>query len=276
MFQIELTSPAGGREEFAGAELGPRAEAPRTTTLCGMRLRRSPHVSPYPTVYREGVNMTRYRFSALSTAAFVGGSTLFACLGPETSGERLSVVRFETNEALDVAPPPSLEAEPRVEIDPLAIQARLEGQLGDVTLDHETTRNSGFIRMGSGTSVLELTVAAQGDGGAGMLLLHLTGGSEHPVFRTGYWSSELEQAAATEEPPGELRRRPSVVSCAGASLDTLPVEQVAGSFEMTTESHPEEPGVVVLTVRSSYASTGVQASRLRATIRLIDWAPEFG
>jgi hypothetical protein len=157
----------------------------------------------------------------------------------------------DVSQEIWVAYPPGVSST----IDSGRVSARLDGQLANVTLGHATTQNNAYLDSWNGGGHLNLDVAAQGVGGAGMIILGLPGGLSHPVFETGFWSSADDQAmieAALSGAPEQYVETTAVRSCAGPVLGDYPFEETAISYEMTSEPDPQDPSIVVLVVRSTF------------------------
>jgi hypothetical protein len=150
----------------------------------------------------------------------------------------------------------------------LEVTGRLEGQLRDVQLSTDTTENYGSIETWQeGGGYLNVNVAAAGNpSGAGMLIVGLYGGANHPVFTQGTWTNADALSDDALAPDGTF-----VNSCAGPAVGEWPWEMAAVDYEMTAETDPEEPDAVVLVVKgrfpTDYDSSTI--SELTATMRFV-------
>jgi hypothetical protein len=143
----------------------------------------------------------------------------------------------------------------------LEVAGHLEGQLHGIRLSGETTQNYGGSSEWDGGGYLDMNVALEGEDGAGMILLGIEGGMNHPLFTEGRWT-----AAQSANLVGNLI---SVSSCAGPVIGQWPYEQGAVDYEVTAEQDPEVPGATVLVVGAAFHTdeTATATSDVSAVIR---------
>lgn len=177
--------------------------------------------------------------------------------GPETVAFDAPVVSADTY-ASPVAFPP---------VGNLEVAGRLEGSLHGIRLSGETTQNYGSSSEWDGGGLLDMNVAVEGDEGAGMLIVSIDGGMEHPLFAEGRWTAE---SAVGLDGAGYV----SVASCAGPVMGDWPYEQSAVDYEVLAEPDPEVPGSVVLVIAAAFYTDEYsrETSELSAVIRFT--APE--
>jgi len=153
----------------------------------------------------------------------------------------------------------------------LQVEGHLEGQLRDIRLSGDTTENYGSLETWpNGGGYLNTSVALGTPAGAGMIILNVNGGMEHPVFTEGQWSSERELAFQGESGwTGEHGLY--VASCAGPELGNYPYEQQAVDYDMTVETDPADPSTVVVVVGASFVvnEQSTQTSEVSATLRFV-------
>jgi hypothetical protein len=145
--------------------------------------------------------------------------------------------------------------------DALTVSGHLEGTLRGVTLSADTTENQGSFSdyEGSPTS-LYASIAARGEGGAGMLIINLTETGLREKLLAGEWS--LASGGYTEGS--------SVSSCAGPVIGDWPYELGATDYEMEASEDPAQPGIVVLAVKAHFPRSESDASsttELTGTLR---------
>lgn len=153
----------------------------------------------------------------------------------------------------------------------LELTGHLEGQLHGISLSGETTQNYGLSQRWEGGGYLDMNVAVGGPDGAGMILLGIDGGMDHPLFTDGRWASS---AASGTLAFGASSNLISVTSCAGPVIGEWPYEQSAVSYELTAEPDPTTPGSVVLVVGAAFPTdeSAAETSDVSAVIRFT--APE--
>lgn len=150
----------------------------------------------------------------------------------------------------------------------LSLTGHLEGELRGIPLYGDTTENVAWLERYDGANeYLNLNAAMGTPSGAGMIILSVDGGTQHPVFTEGTWSSAKQDELLSS---GALQRGAIyVASCAGPALGNYPYEQQAIDYEMTTEQDPEQPGTTVVVVAASFYAdaAATQTSELQATLR---------
>lgn len=149
----------------------------------------------------------------------------------------------------------------------LEVAGRLEGSLRGIRLSGETTQNYGSYSAWDDGGLLDMNVAVDGDGGAGMLIVSIDRGMNHPLFTEGRWTS---QSPVGLDGTGYV----SVASCAGPVMGDWPYEQGALDYEVLAEPDPEVPGSVVLVIAAAFYTdeSSSETSDLSAVIRFT--APE--
>jgi hypothetical protein len=142
----------------------------------------------------------------------------------------------------------------------LEVQGHLEGQLHGIRLSGETTQNYGGSNEWDGGGYLDMNVAMEGDNGAGMILLGIEGGMQHPLFTEGRWTAAQANVVGNSL---------SVSSCAGPVIGEWPYEQGAVDYEVSAEQDPEVPGSIVLVVAAAFHTdeTATATSDVSAVIR---------
>jgi hypothetical protein len=148
--------------------------------------------------------------------------------------------------------------------DPLTVAGHLEGQLRGIALSSDTSENTGYLGVSEdGSGSLNVTIAARGDRGAGMLIVSLTDEALQAKLAEGHWSSSDALA-----PDGIVYS--SVTACAGPTIGDWPDEVGATDHEIEASEDPEQPGTVVLAVTSHFPTMGYErtpTSELVGTIR---------
>jgi hypothetical protein len=153
----------------------------------------------------------------------------------------------------------------------LQVEGHLEGQLRDIRLSGDTTENYGSLETWpNGSGYLNASVALAAPGGAGMIILNVSGGMSHPVFSEGQWSSERELAFQSE-PGWTGEQLISVAACAGPELGNYPYEQAAADYDMTVETDPADLSTVVVVVGASFVVNELspETSEVSATVRFV-------
>ncbi len=180
----------------------------------------------------------------------------------------------DTNESFpDVyatAVPPSWEAPvayPGGEVtsdQALTVSGQLEGTLRGVALSGATTENYGnYVDYQGSPAYFSASIAARGDGGAGMLIINVTEPGLRDKLLDGQWSGS---SASTGY--GEVYS--SVSSCAGPTIGDWPYEIGASDYEMEATEDPEQPGTVVLAVKAHFPRSETDSSsrtELTGTLR---------
>jgi hypothetical protein len=143
----------------------------------------------------------------------------------------------------------------------LEVEGHLEGQLHGIRLSGETTQNYGGSSEWDGGGYLDMNVALEGEDGAGMILLGIEGGMNHPLFTEGRWTAAQSASVAGNSI--------SVSSCAGPVIGQWPYEQGAVDYEVTAEQDPEVPGSTVLVVGAAFHTdeTATETSDVSAIMR---------
>jgi hypothetical protein len=146
----------------------------------------------------------------------------------------------------------------------LEVAGHLEGELHGIRLSGETTQNYGGISEWEGGGYLDMNVALEGEEGAGMILLGIEGGMQHPLFTEGRWTSSQSVNAASA--PSNVI---SVTSCAGPAIGQWPYEQGSLDYEVVAEQDPEVPEAVVLVIKAAFPAdlTTTATSDVSAVIR---------
>lgn len=153
----------------------------------------------------------------------------------------------------------------------LEVAGHLEGQLHGIRLSGETTQNYGSSsEWEGGGGYLDMNVAAEGENGAGMIIVGIDGGMRHPLFTEGRWTASQSNLAANTGVGGLL----AVSSCAGPTIGQWPYEQGAVDYEVIAEPDPEVPGSVVLVIAAAFHTdeSATATSDVSAVIRFT--APE--
>lgn len=128
----------------------------------------------------------------------------------------------------------------------LTLAGHLEGRLRGVALSADTTENYGSFTDYSGSpAYFSASIAARGNGGAGMLIINLTEPGLREKLLDGQWSGSNETTA-----DGEVYS--SVSSCAGPAIGDWPYEIGSVDYEMDATEDPEQPGTVVLAVKAHF------------------------
>lgn len=141
----------------------------------------------------------------------------------------------------------------------LQLSGHLEGQLNGIQLSGATTENFGYLETWDGGGFLNMNAALGTAEGAGMIILSLSGGLDHPVFTDGTWSD-----ARDADQLGGV----TVASCAGPALGNYPYEQQAVDYDMSVETDSEHSDRVVVVVAAAFPSdlSGVGTEELTATL----------
>jgi hypothetical protein len=144
----------------------------------------------------------------------------------------------------------------------LALTGHLEGELQGVQLSADTTENIGSFQLWEGGSgSLSITIAATGNGGAGMLIINLASGSLETALSDGQWSGS---ATDLYDPVDNMQ----VGSCAGPVIGDWPNEAGAVEYEASADEDPEDPGTVVFVVKAEFPVAGYnETSELVGTMR---------
>lgn len=143
---------------------------------------------------------------------------------------------------------PSVEDWAAFSLNTLEVQGHLEGELRGVRFGGDTTDNGGFATNWQEEGFLDLNIAARGESeSAGMILLTLGGGSEHPLLRDGHWSSREDWLA---DFGGSPRPTTWVGSCTGPDLGDWPEEASPVEYEIFAE--PVAGGRVSIEVEAQF------------------------
>jgi hypothetical protein len=144
----------------------------------------------------------------------------------------------------------------------LFLEGHLEGRLHDVALSADTTSNSGSFELWeNGGGFVQLNIAANGVGGAGMLIVYFTSNDLAAALSSGQWTGvnggAIDSAGAS-----------SVNSCAGPVMGDWPYELPAVGYDMSASEDPEDPGTVVVQIKSQFPRDygGAAVSELIGTI----------
>jgi hypothetical protein len=146
----------------------------------------------------------------------------------------------------------------------LTVSGHLEGTLRGIALSGETTQNyASFTAYEGSPAYFSASIAAQGDGGAGMLMLNLNEPDLREKLLNGRWSGTSQSQAY-----GDVSS--SVASCAGPTLGEWPYEIGASDYEMEATEDPVQPGTVVLAVTAHFPrseSDNSSTTELTGTLR---------
>lgn len=128
----------------------------------------------------------------------------------------------------------------------LSLTGHLEGRLHVVSLAGDTTSNSGtFDLWDSGRGSLSVNLAAEGNGGAGMLIIGLTSPDIAAALSSGRWSmADVETGAV------------SVAGCAGPVMGQWDNELPAAGFDMSAEEDLNDPGTIVVQIKARFPLDG--------------------
>lgn len=203
-------------------------------------------------------------------ALLLSGAALVACGGAEPAppplvGERAPVEQGdwgESGRSLEASPPGGEDLQLASPTTRRQVTGQLQGALNGISFDHATTDHDYFFVPGHAF----LSAAVETPAGAGMVMVDIIGGMEHPIF------DSLKQATgsgstAPGAPPGtEPKAIVYVTSCTGPTLGDWPDEQDAIEFETVAERVSEDPPVVQLVVAGSYPG----GSQLTATFRFLE------
>lgn len=175
-------------------------------------------------------------------AALVFAPLAVACL--ETSESYPDVYATEVPPSFD-APLPYPGGE-IVSDQALTVSGQLEGTLRGITLSGDTTQNyASFTAYEGSPAYFSASIAAQGDVGAGMLMINLNEAGLREKLLGGRWSGTSQSGAY-----GEVSS--SVASCAGPTLGEWPYEIGANDYDMEASEDPVQPGIVVLAVTAHF------------------------
>jgi hypothetical protein len=150
----------------------------------------------------------------------------------------------------------------------LTLSGRLEGTLRGIALSADTTENYGSYTAYEGSpAYFSASIAARGDGGAGMLMISLTDSDLGEKLLEGHaWDA----SQSTTEGDTYTETSSSVASCAGPVIGEWPYEIGASDYEMDAAEDPAQPGTVVLTVKAQFPRSESDASsttELTGTLR---------
>jgi hypothetical protein len=138
----------------------------------------------------------------------------------------------------------------------LTVSGQLEGTLRGIALSGETTQNyASFTAYEGSPAYFSASIAAQGDRGAGMLMINLTDPELRDKMLGGQWSG-----ASPTGPYGDVSS--NVASCAGPTLGEWPYEIGASDYEMEATEDPAEPGIVVLAVKAHFPRSESDSSSM--------------
>jgi hypothetical protein len=146
----------------------------------------------------------------------------------------------------------------------LALSGHLEGTLRGIALSADTTENYGSFTAYEGSpAYLSASIAARGDGGAGMLIISLAEQGLREKLLDGHWTG-ASRSATYSDPTS------SVSSCAGPTIGEWPYEIASSHYEMDATEDPAQPGTVVVAVKAQFPrseSDSSSTTELTGTLR---------
>lgn len=148
----------------------------------------------------------------------------------------------------------------------LPVSGRLVGVMGGFEFDHEGTSNLGeSIDWPQGGSLV-LRVTVQAESGAGMIMLTIEGGPDHPLLTDGRWTSEQAEQSESLDPEGP---RTWVRSCAGPDLADCAFQEPPLRYELVAEPDASNPDGVSIRADLSLA----REENVTATMSFVPPAP---
>lgn len=124
----------------------------------------------------------------------------------------------------------------------VSVTGHLDGQLHGVVLSSNTTDNSGnFELWNDGSGSLHVNIAANGNGGAGMLIASIMSPDLDASLSDGHWTTPDGATGAV-----------NVSSCAGPVMGQWETELPAVGYEMDAAEDPTVPGNVIVQIRAQF------------------------
>jgi hypothetical protein len=124
----------------------------------------------------------------------------------------------------------------------ISVSGHLEGELHGVVLSSNTTDNAASFELwDDGSGSLNVNIAANGNGGAGMLIASITEADLDAALSDGHWTT-ADAVTGTA----------SVSSCSGPVMGQWETELPAIAYEMTAEEDPEAAGSVVVQIKARF------------------------